>query len=211
MPAILVTATRTGAFVLAFHGLNRFPSAITSPTLRIPSQTIVPSHKRLRVDAWERVQRSQSKIPAIGLFEVLDDLTVRGRRASLELNLLIEALCCGSARQYLEQNSFVHDHFGRLREESFVKDKSISTVQPPNPETIGLYTFKVSGTKAKGTLEMLWAREVENGALTVTAIRITEGPYSHPLTSHGLKEVAPRYSGLPDGPLATLSAFARYR
>ncbi len=114
-------------------------------------------------------------------------------------------------RLYLEQNSFVHDHFGRLREESFVKDKSISTVQPPNPETIGLYTFKVSGTKAKGTLEMLWAREVENGALTVTAIRITEGPYSHPLTSHGLKEVAPRYSGLPDGPLATLSAFARYR
>jgi hypothetical protein len=113
-------------------------------------------------------------------------------------------------RVYLEQNSFVHDHFGQLREESFIKDKSMATIQPPNPETIGLYTFKVSGTKAKGTLEMLWAREVENGALTVTAIRITqESPYSEPLTSHGLKEAAPQYSGLPDGPLAAVSAFAR--
>jgi hypothetical protein len=110
-------------------------------------------------------------------------------------------------RLYLEQNGFVHDHFGKLREESFVKDKSMATIQPPNPETIGLYTFKVSGTKAKGTLELLWAREVENGALTVTAIRITEeSPYSQPLTSHGLKEAAPQYSGLPDGPLATVSA-----
>jgi hypothetical protein len=107
-------------------------------------------------------------------------------------------------RLYLEQNGFVHDHFGRLREESFVKDKSMATIQPPNPDTVGLYTFKVAGTKAKGTLEMLWAREVENGALTVTAIRITEeSPYSQPLTSHGLKEAAPQYSGLPAGPLAT--------
>jgi hypothetical protein len=107
-------------------------------------------------------------------------------------------------RLYLEQNGFVHDHFGKLQEESFVKDKSIATIQPPNPETVGLYTFKVSGTKAKGSLEMLWAREVENGALTVTAIRITEeSPYSQPVTSHGLKQAAPQYSGLPEGPLAT--------
>jgi hypothetical protein len=113
-------------------------------------------------------------------------------------------------RLYLEQNGFVYEHFGKLREESFVKDKSMATIQPPNPETVGLYTFKVSGTKAKGTLEMLWAREVENGALTVSAIRITEeSPYSQPLTSHGLKEAAPQYSGLPDGPIATISAFAR--
>jgi hypothetical protein len=112
-------------------------------------------------------------------------------------------------RLYLEQSAFVHDHFGKLREESFVKDKSMATIQPPNPETVGLYTFKVSGTKAKGTLEMLWAREVGNGALTVTAIRITEeSSYSQPLTSHGLKEAAPEHSGLPDGPLATVSAFA---
>ena len=107
-------------------------------------------------------------------------------------------------RLYLEQNGFVHDHFGKLREETFVKDKSMATTQPPNPDTVGLYTFKVSGTKAKGTLEMLWAREVENGALTVTAIRITkESPYSQPVTSHGLKQAAPQYSGLPEGPLAT--------
>jgi hypothetical protein len=106
-------------------------------------------------------------------------------------------------RLYLEQNGFVHDHFGKLREESFVKDKSMATIEPPNPETVGLYTFKVSGAKAKGTLEMLWAREVGNGALTVTAIRITEeSPYSQPLTSHGPKEAAPQYSGLPEGPLA---------
>jgi hypothetical protein len=113
-------------------------------------------------------------------------------------------------RLYLEQNGFVHDHFGKLREESFVKDKSMATIQPPNPETIGLYTFKVSGTKAKGTLEMLWAREVENGALSVSAIRITEeSPYSQPVTTHGLKEAAPQYSGLPDGLIATISASAR--
>ena len=104
---------------------------------------------------------------------------------------------------YLEQNGFVHDHFGKLREESFVKNKSIATIQPPNPETVGIYTFKVLGTKAKGTLELLWTREVGNGALTVTAIRITEeSPYSQPLTSHGPKEAAPKYSGRPDGPLA---------
>jgi hypothetical protein len=108
-------------------------------------------------------------------------------------------------RLYLEQNGFVQDHFGKLREESFVKDKSMTTIQPPNPETVGLYTFKVSGTKAKGTLEMLWAREVENGALTVTAIRITEeSPYSQPLTSHGSKQAAPQYSGFPEGPVATV-------
>jgi hypothetical protein len=108
-------------------------------------------------------------------------------------------------RLYLEQNGFVHDHFGKLREESFVKDKSMATIQPPNPETVGLYTFKVSGTKAEGTLEMLWAREVENGALTVTAIRITEeSPYSQPLTSHGSKQAAPQYSGFPEGPVATV-------
>ena len=106
-------------------------------------------------------------------------------------------------RLYLEQNGFVHDHFGKLREERFVKEKSMATIQPPNPDTVGLYTFKVSGTKAQGTLEMLWSREVENGALTVTAIRITEeSPYSQPLTSHGPKEAAPHYSGLPEGPLA---------
>jgi hypothetical protein len=106
-------------------------------------------------------------------------------------------------RLYLEQNGFVHDHFGKLQEARFIKDKSVATIQPPNPDTVGLYTFKVSGTKAKGTLEMLWAREVENGALTVDAIRITEeSPYSQPLTSHGPKEAAPQYSGRPDGPLA---------
>jgi hypothetical protein len=108
-------------------------------------------------------------------------------------------------RLYLEQNGFVIDHFGKLREESFVKDKSVATIQAPNPETVGLYTFKISGTKAKGTLEMLWVREVENGGVTVTAIRITEeSPYSQPLTSHGPKESAPQYSGLPEGPLATV-------
>jgi hypothetical protein len=106
-------------------------------------------------------------------------------------------------RLYLEQNGFVHDHFGKLREESFVKDKSMATIQPPDPETVGLYTFKISGAKAKGTLEMLWAREVGNGALTVTAIRIVEeSPYTQPCTSHGPKEAAPQYSGLPEGPLA---------
>ncbi len=108
-------------------------------------------------------------------------------------------------RLYLEQSGFVHDHFGKLREASFVKEKSMATIQPPNPETVGLYTFKVSGTKAKGTLEMLWAREVKNGALTVTAIRITEESlYSQPLTGHDLKRATPQYSGLPEGPLGTV-------
>jgi hypothetical protein len=40
---------------------------------------------------------------------------------------------------------------------------------------------------------------VENGALTVTAIRITEeSPHSEPLTGQGLKEAAPQYSGEPE-------------
>jgi hypothetical protein len=107
-------------------------------------------------------------------------------------------------RLYLEQNGFVHDHFGRLREARFVKDKSVATIQPPNPGTVGLYTFKISGTKAKGTLEMLWAREVENGALTVNAIHITEeSPYSQPVSSQGPREAAP-HAGRPGGPLAIM-------
>ena len=106
-------------------------------------------------------------------------------------------------RLYLEQNGFVHDHFGRLQEALFVKDKSVAIIQKPNPDTVGLYTFKVSGTKAKGTLQMLWAREVGNGALTVNAINITEeSPYSRPITGHGPKKAAPQISGLPEGPLA---------
>jgi hypothetical protein len=106
-------------------------------------------------------------------------------------------------RLYLDQSGFVHDHFGRLQEALFVKDKSVAVIQKPNPETVGLYTFRVSGTKAKGTLQMLWTREVGNGALTVNAINITEEhPFSHPLTDQGPKEVTPLYSGLPEGPLA---------
>ncbi|HXC61252.1 MAG TPA: hypothetical protein VNV63_01135 [Nitrospiria bacterium] len=106
-------------------------------------------------------------------------------------------------RLYLEQNGFVHDHFGRLQEALFVKDKSVAIIQKPNPGTVGLYTFRVSGTKAKGTLQMLWDREVGNGALTVNAINITEeSPYSRPITGHGPKTAAPQISVLPEGPLA---------
>ena len=106
-------------------------------------------------------------------------------------------------RLYLEQSAFVHDHFGALQEELFVKDESATIIQDQGSGTIGLYTFKVSGTKAKGTLKMVWAREVGNGALTVTAISITdEHPLSHPLTDHRPKEAAPQLSGLPNGPLA---------
>ena len=84
---------------------------------------------------------------------------------------------------YLEQNDIVHDHFGQLQEERFLKDESVTLVQDPNAGTVGLYTFRISGTKAKGTLKMIWAREVGNGALTVNAINITdELPLSHPLS-----------------------------
>jgi hypothetical protein len=106
-------------------------------------------------------------------------------------------------RLYLEQSALVHDHFGAVQEELFVKDESATIIQDQGSGTIGLYTFKVSGTKAKGTLKMVWAREVGNGALTVTAISITdEHPLSHPLTDHRPKEAAPQLSGLPNGPLA---------
>jgi hypothetical protein len=104
---------------------------------------------------------------------------------------------------YLEQNDLVHDHFGKLQEERFLKDESVTLVQDPNAGTVGLYTFRISGTKAKGTLKMIWAREVGNGALTVNAINIIdELPLSHPLSEPGPKEIAPQPSGLPGGPLA---------
>ena len=112
-------------------------------------------------------------------------------------------------RLYLEQNGFVHDHFGRLQEALFVKDKSVAIIQKPNPGTVGLYTFRVSGTKAKGTLQMLWDREVGNGALTVNAINITEeSPYSRPITGHGPSYVPWRFAGVTSGGrrLATISA-----
>ncbi len=108
---------------------------------------------------------------------------------------------------YLEQNDIVHDHFGELQEERFLKDESVTLVQDPNAGTVGLYTFRISGTKAKGTLKMMWAREVGNGALTVNAINITdELPLCQPLRQPGPKEVAPQLSGLPGGPLAIVQS-----
>jgi hypothetical protein len=107
-------------------------------------------------------------------------------------------------RLYLEQNSMVHDHFGKLREERFLKDESAVLVNDPNSGTEGLYTFGVTGTIAKGTLKMVWARDAGDGALTVTAIRITdESPLSHPLTDQNPENVAPQVPGLPSGPIAT--------
>jgi hypothetical protein len=107
-------------------------------------------------------------------------------------------------RLYLEQNPMVRDHFGELQEELFLKDESAVIVNDPNSGTQGLYTFRVTGTLAKGTLKMVWAREVGDGALTVTAISITgERPFSHPAAGHDPKEVAPQVSGLPSGPIAT--------
>ena len=111
-------------------------------------------------------------------------------------------------RLYLEQNAFVHDHFGELEEERFIKGESAAFIQQPNLGTLGLYTFKVTGTRAKGILKIIWARELGNGALTVSAINITdEHPLSHPVTDQGTKEVEPRLSGLPAGALAIISPF----
>jgi hypothetical protein len=118
----------------------------------------------------------------------------------LKINGDTPAIC----RLYLEQNPMVHDHFGELQEELFLKDESAVLINDPNSGAQGLYTFRIRGTIAKGTVKMVWAREVGDGALTVTAIRITdEHPLSHPLTGHDLKEVAPQVSGLPSGPIAT--------
>jgi hypothetical protein len=106
-------------------------------------------------------------------------------------------------RLYLEQNPMVHDHFGELQEELFLKEESAVLINDPNSGTQGLYTFRVTGTKAKGTLSMVWAREEGDGALTVTAIRITdERPLARPVAGHDLKEVAPQASGFPGGPIA---------
>jgi hypothetical protein len=107
-------------------------------------------------------------------------------------------------RLYLEQNPMVHDHFGKLQEEFFLKDESAVFVNDPDSGSQGLYTFSVTGTVAKGTLKMVWARETGNGALTVSVISITEeSPLSHPLTGRDPKEVAPQLSGVPTGPIAT--------
>lgn len=106
-------------------------------------------------------------------------------------------------RLYLEQNPMVHDHFGELKQALFLKDQSAVLVDDPNWGRQGLYTFRVTGSIAKGTLKMVWAREVGDGALTVTAISITEeSPLRHPRTDPERKEVAPQVSGLPGGPIA---------
>ncbi len=117
-----------------------------------------------------------------------------------KLNGDTPAIC----RLYLEQNPMVHDHFGELQEELFLKDESAVLINDPISGTQGLYTFRVTGTTAKGTLIMVWAREAGDGALTVTAISVThESPLSHPLTGQDPKEGAPQVSGLPSGPIAT--------
>jgi hypothetical protein len=106
-------------------------------------------------------------------------------------------------RLYLEQNRMVHDHFGQLQEELFLQDESAVFINDPNSGAQGLYTFRVKGTVAKGTLKMVWTREMGDGALTVTTISITdESPFSHPLAGKEPKEVAPQVSGLPGGPIA---------
>jgi hypothetical protein len=104
---------------------------------------------------------------------------------------------------YLEQNPMVHDHFGELQEELFLKDESTVFINDPNSGAEGLYTFRVTGTIAKGTLKMIWSREAGDGALTVTAISITdECPLTYPPTGKDPKEAAPQVSGLPSGPIA---------
>jgi hypothetical protein len=106
-------------------------------------------------------------------------------------------------RLYLEQNPMVHDHFGELQEEIFLQNESAVLVDDPNSGTQGLYTFRVTGRIAKGTLKMVWAREVGDGALTVTAISITdERPLAHPPTGPDPQEAVPQVSDLPRGPIA---------
>jgi hypothetical protein len=106
-------------------------------------------------------------------------------------------------RLYLEQNPMVRDHFGELRQALFLKDQSAVLVDDPNWGRQGLYTFRVTGTIAKGTLKMVWAREAGDGAVTVTAISITdEYPIPHAPTDPDPKEVVPQVSGLPCGPIA---------
>jgi hypothetical protein len=106
-------------------------------------------------------------------------------------------------RLYLEQNPMVHEHFGELQEELFLKDQSAVLVDDANSGKQGLYTFRVTGSIAKGTLKMIWAREVGDGALTVTAIRITdERPLLHPRIGPDPQEAVPQVSDLPRGPIA---------
>jgi hypothetical protein len=116
-----------------------------------------------------------------------------------EINGDTPAIC----RLYLEQNPIVHEHFGKLQEELFLKDESVVLVDDPNSGKQGLYMFRVTGSIAKGTLKMIWAREVGDGALTVTAISITdERPLSHPHIGPDPQEVVPPISDLPRGPIA---------
>jgi hypothetical protein len=116
-------------------------------------------------------------------------------------------------RLYLEQSAFVHDHFGQLQEEHFLRSESTAFTQDPSSGTMGLYTFKISGTKAKGTLKMVWARELDSGALTVSVMNIVdEFPLSNPVKADDQKVAAPELSGLPNGQIAlVVSGFERIR
>jgi hypothetical protein len=87
--------------------------------------------------------------------------------------------------------------------ELFLKNESVVLVDDPNSGKQGLYTFRVTGRIAKGTLKMVWARELGDGALTVTAISINdEHPLPHPSTDADPQQVVPQVSDLPSGPIA---------
>jgi hypothetical protein len=54
-------------------------------------------------------------------------------------------------RLYLEQNAFVHDHFGRLHEESFIRDESATFTQDPPSGTKVFIPSRLQGPRAPGS------------------------------------------------------------
>ncbi len=75
-------------------------------------------------------------------------------------------------RIYLEQDAFTLGHFGHLRAEEFQSDESVSFEETAGV-TRGVYTYLVTGTRAKGKVRMAWVREAgEGGSLQVDAIEV---------------------------------------
>lgn len=79
-----------------------------------------------------------------------------------------------TCRIYLEQNAFVIEHFGQLRQKRFQPDQSCAYADDERDgATGGVYTYSVAGTHAQGVIKLVWTRAPgPNGCLHVPYLQI---------------------------------------
>ena len=81
-----------------------------------------------------------------------------------------------TCRIYLEQNAFVIEHFGRLRQEHFRPGESCAYVDERQEGLIkGVYTYAIVGSDAQGIVRLVWTRTAgPNGCLSVPYLQILQ-------------------------------------